>query len=117
MPILIEEGKTKKGQRLMLTRSTGKVSLADAEAMGDLIKPGQPYHGSLILNRVDNDVDYHPEARRYFQSMNGNFKRLAVVMSSTVVRAMINFMMRVTGKAIAMRLFNSEAEALAWLDE
>lgn len=117
MPILIQESKTPKGQRLMHTRSVGKVSLQDAEAMGEQVKPGQPFHNCLILNLVDNDVDYNPEARRYFPSMNGNFKRLAVVIHSTVMRAMINFMMRVSGRATAMRLFNSESEALAWLDE
>lgn len=117
MPILIEESKTPKGQKLMLVRSVGKVSLQDAEGMGTLIKPGQPYHGGLILNILADDLEHHPEARRYFYSMNGNFKRLAVVIRSTIVRAMVTFMMRIGGKNESMRLFSNEAEALAWLDE
>ncbi len=117
MPIQIEEGKTPKGQRMMLARVSGHVTLQDAESMGDQLKPGQPYNQSLLLCLVDSTADYHPEARRHFSSFNGNYKRLATVVTSPLVRAAINFMLRVTGKTAEVRMFTTEGPALAWLDE
>jgi hypothetical protein len=49
MPIRIEEARTPKGQRMMLAKVSGFVTLADAQAMGNLLQPGQPYHGGLVL--------------------------------------------------------------------
>lgn len=117
MPIQIEDAKTPKGQRLMLAKVHGHVSLADAEGMGNLLKPGQPYHQALVLSIVDKSTDYHPDARRHFATYNGNYRLLATVVSSQLLRAAINFMMRLAPSRHAMRMFNSEAEALAWLDQ
>jgi hypothetical protein len=115
MPIEITEAKTPAGARLMRARVSGNVSLADAEGMGEVLKPGQPFHGCLVLCVVDNNTHYSAEGRKYFGSMIGNYKLMGTVVTSTVVRAAINFMHRIFG-AKDMRLFNTEAEALAWLD-
>jgi hypothetical protein len=117
MPIRIEEGKTPKGQRCMRALVSGHVSLTDAQEMGELLKPGHPYHQSLVISIVDKSTDYSPESRKYFGSLNGNYKRMASVVTSGVLRAAINFMMRITGAPDNLRMFNTEAEAYAWLDE
>ncbi len=117
MPICTEEGKTPKGKRMMKAQVNGLVSLADAQAMGDQLKPGNPYHRALVLCVVDKSTEYHPDARRHFSTFNGNFAKMATVVTSVLVRAAINFMARVTGSGQAMRLFTNETEALAWLDE
>lgn len=117
MPIQIEESKTPGGHLLMRTRVSGFVTLADAEGMGALLKPGQRYHGALLLSVVDKDVEYATDARRHFQTFNGNYKKMAVVVTSALVRAAINFMVRVTGQKIAFQMFTDEATALAWLDQ
>ncbi|HND11184.1 MAG TPA: STAS/SEC14 domain-containing protein [Pseudomonadota bacterium] len=116
MPISIEEKKTPKGQRLMLAKVSGHVSYADAESMGNQLKPGQPFHQALVLCVVDKSTDYHPDARRHFNTFNGNYKKLATVVTSVLIRAAINFMMRVSGVGQDAVLFNTEADALAWLD-
>jgi len=116
MPISTEEGKTPNGKRMMLAKVSGPVSLADAQAMGDLLKPGNPFHGALVLCLVDKSTDYHPEARRHFSTFTGNYGRMATVVTSVLLRAAINFMMRVIGVRQNLQLFTTEAEALKWLD-
>lgn len=116
MPIQVQEAKTPKGQRMMLAKVSGAVSLADAEAMGNQLKPGQPFHQALVLSIVDKSTDYHPDARRHFQTFNGNFQKMATVVSSVLLRAAINFMARVGGVGGKMKMFSTEAEAVAWLD-
>ena len=117
MPIQIEEGKTPRGKRMMLARVSGKVSLEEAVAMGNQLKPGQPYHQSLVYCVVDKSTDYHPAARRHFTTFDGNYARMATLVTSPLVRAAINFMMRVFGNKADLRMFSTEATALAWLDE
>lgn len=117
MPIRIEEGKTPKGQRCMRAYVSEQVSLSDAEAMGALLRPGQPYHQVLVLCIIDKSTDYSPESRKYFRTMHGNFKRMASVVTSGILRAAINFMLRIAGAPTDFRIFNIEADALAWLDE
>ncbi len=116
MPIQVEESKTPKGRRMMLAKVSGLVSMADAEAMGQLLQPGQPYHHALVLSIVDKSTDYHPDARRHFKTFNGNFDRMATVVSSVLLRAAINFMMKVGGSGDRMQMFSTEAEAVSWLD-
>lgn len=101
----------------MVSKVSGQVSLADAEAMGNLLKPGQPFHHAKVLCIVDKSTDYHADARRHFKTFTGNYAKMATVVSSSLVRATINFMVRIIGTGDAMKLFNTEAEALAWLDE
>ena len=55
------------------------------------------------------------DARRHFNTFNGNYKKLATVVTSVLIRAAINFMMRVSGVGQDAVLFNTEADALAWL--
>ena len=116
MPIQIEEAKTPKGRRMMLAKVSGHVSMADAEAMGKLLQPGQPYHQALILSIMDKSTDYHPDARRHFQTFNNNYDRIATVVSSVLVRAAINFMAKVGGTGDRMQMFSTESDAVAWLD-
>ena len=116
MPIEIHEGKTPKGTRCMRALVSGQINLADADAMGALVLPGQPYHQALILCVVAKGTEYSPDSRRRFEAMNGDFKLMASVVTSGVVRAAINFMLRLNGGKAALRLFNTEADALAWLD-
>lgn len=116
MPIQVSESKTPAGHRLMRCNVSGHVSLADAQAMGDQMKTGQPFHKSLVLCVVDKSTDYSPESRKHFGTMQGSYQAMGTVVGSAILRAAINFMTRVTGGK-DFRMFNSEAEALAWLDE
>jgi hypothetical protein len=116
MPIALKEGKTPKGERCLVAHVSGHVSLADAQGMGAQLEPGQPFHLALVINLVDKNTDYSPESRKYFVTMKGKYKRMATVVSSPVVRAGINFMVRLSGGAAEFRLFDDEPSAMAWLD-
>lgn len=116
MPIRVEEGKTPKGRRIMVAHVEGLVTLAEAEAMGRELLPGQRFHQGRLLNIVAKGTEYDAAARRHFQSFNGNYEKMAVVVTSALVRAAINFMVRVTAQKIPLQMFSSEAEAIAWLD-
>lgn len=117
MPIQTQEGKTPKGQRCMRALVSGHVSLADSQAMGEQLQPGQPYHQALVICLVEKGTVYSPESRKYFGTLKGKYRRLATVVTSAVLRASINFMVRVIGDDKDFRMFNTEAEAMPWLDE
>lgn len=117
MPIEIEDGKTPAGKSMMVARVSGVVTLKDADKMGALLQAGQRYKDGLVLSLVEKNVEYEPAARRHFQTFNGHYKKLAVVVTSPLVRSAINFMVRLTGKKIPFQMFTDEAEALAWLDQ
>jgi hypothetical protein len=116
MPFRFEEARTPKGQPLLKVYAAGHISLADAEAMGKLLEPGGPNHKWRVLTYTDKNVDYAPAARKYFPILNERYHALATLVTSPIVRAAINMMMRLTGQARALKMFSDEAEALAWLD-
>lgn len=116
MPITINEGKTPAGHLCMVARVSGHVTLAEAQAMGAQLKPGQPYHQARVVCLVDKSTEYSPDSRRFFETMRGDYKRMASVVHSPVLRASINFMLRVMGQVNDFRMFSSEAEAMTWLD-
>lgn len=117
MPIQTQEGKTPKGQRCMRALVNGHVSLADSQAMGEQLQPGQPYHQALVLCLVEKGTQYSPESRKYFGTLRGTYMRMATVVTNPVLRASINFMVRLVGDDKNFRMFSTEAEAMLWLDE
>lgn len=117
MPIQTQEGKTPNGQRYMRALVSGHVSLADAQAMGAQLQPGQPCHQVLVICFVEKGTEYSSESRKYFGALKGCYKRMATVVVSAVQRASINFMVRLAGDAKDFRMFTTEAEAMSWLDE
>lgn len=117
MPIQTQEGKTPKGQRCMRALVNGHVSLADSQAMGEQLQPGQPYHKALVLCVVEKGTQYSPESRKYFGTLTGCYGRMATVVTNPVLRASINFMVRLVGDVKDFRMFGTEAEAMLWLDE
>jgi hypothetical protein len=100
----------------MRAHVSGHVSLAEAQAMDAMMDPGQPYHQALIFNLVAKGTDYSPDSRKCFTAMKGKYKRMATVVPNAIIRATINFMLRLTGAAADFRLFENEAAAMAFLD-
>lgn len=117
MPFQFQESRTPKGHPLLRVLVTGHVTLADAEAMGALVAPGGPNHGWRVFTDVEKGVEYAPAARKYFPTMNGNYWALATRVTSPILRAAINMMLRLTGQSPDLKMFSDEAEALAWLDD
>lgn len=116
MPFRFEDGTTPAGRPCLLVDVSGHVSLADAESLGAHVQPGARYHNQRVLTRVARGTEYSPESRKYFPTMNDKYVALAAVVTSPIVRAAINLMVRLTRNANRFRMFNDEAEAMAWLD-
>ncbi|WAS93486.1 DUF7793 family protein [Nannocystis punicea] len=116
MPFLFEEATTPQGKPLLRILARGEVTLADAEALGARIEPGARNHRWRILSVVEKGTEYSSAARKYFPNLQPMYGAIAVFVTSPIVRAAINMMMRLTGQAPNLRLFSTEEEGLAWLD-
>ncbi|PRP94443.1 STAS/SEC14 domain-containing protein [Enhygromyxa salina] len=117
MPFVFSDATTPSGNPYLRIETSGHVTLADGHAFAALIAPGAPHHRGLVLSQVAKGTEYSPDVRRYFPTLNEHFAALAVVVTSPIVRAAINLMLRFTrsGDAV-LRMFTSEREALAWLE-
>ena len=114
MPFVFEEAVTPQGKPLLRVHARDEVSLADAEGLGARLDG--PNRRWLVLSVVDKGTEYAPAARKYFPNLQHKYGALAAVVTSPIVRAAINMMMRLTGQAPNLRLFTTEEEALASLD-
>jgi hypothetical protein len=116
MPFRFEEKTTPKGAPLLVVHASGHIPFEDAERLANLMAPGGPNHKWFCLTLTEKGVEYAPAARKHFSTMKNYYRALATVVTSPIVRAAINMMMRLTGGAPNFRMFSAEAEALAWLD-
>jgi hypothetical protein len=117
MPIQFSEHTTESGMRYLRSDVSGHVDLDDAKAFEAYIKRPE-WHRGLALSVVQKGTEYAPDARKLFNSMTEDITALATVVTSPIVRAAINLMMsigKIRGKS-PLRMFTSEAEALAWLE-
>lgn len=116
MPFEFHELTSANGMHYLRIDASGHVDLADAEAFGArLLRPG--IRGGNVMSVVSKGTEYSPEARKYFPTQRDNFRKLAVVVTSPIGRAAINVMLRLTrNEGGLVRMFNSESEALAWLE-
>ena len=116
MPLTLEPARSSAGTPYLRCLVHGDVSLADSEVFGNAIKPGAPHHKALVLCIVASGTNYSPESRRYFPQTAPDYQALATVVKSAVVKAAINFIIRVSNSAGTFRMFNDEAEAMKWLE-
>lgn len=116
MAVRYEEKKTPKGFPLLVMYVSGTCDLAESETLGVRIKPGGDYHRKRVLVYVAAGTEYTPEARKYFPTLNGEHLGMATIVTSAIVRAMINLITRFAGSTQNFKMFTDEAAALAWLD-
>jgi len=116
MAVRYEERKTPRGSPLLVMHVSGRCDLAESETLGARIKKGGDYHRQRVLVFVAAGTEYTPEARRYFPTLNEDHVGMATVVTSAVVRAMINLLTRFAGGVKNFKMFTEEAAALAWLD-
>jgi hypothetical protein len=117
MPFRYVDGYTPRGDPCLWLHVSGTVTLADAQGLFEVIKPGAPYHRQRVLSIVEKGVEYATDARKYMIGLSDVLGPQAAVVTSPLVRAGINLLTRVAGKRDHVRLFETEAEALAWLTE
>lgn len=116
MAVRYEDGKTPKGNPVLKMFVSGTCDLTEARSMLEHIDAGRRYHGGLVLVYVAAGTEYTPDARKFFPTTVGKHKAMATVVSSAIVRAAINLMLRVSGGDKGFKMFSDEAAALAWLD-
>lgn len=116
MAVRYEDGRTPKGHRLLIMHVSGTCDLSQSETLGARLKKGGDYHRARVLVHVAAGTEYTPEARKYFPTLNDDHVAMATVVTSAIVRAMINLITRVGGGTPNFRMFTDTAAALAWLD-
>lgn len=116
MPFEFSDHTSPSGMFYMRIDASGEVHLEDAEALTHRLTLPK-YHLGKILSVVESGTDYKPKARKHFQHIR-DFSALAAVVTSPILRTAINLMLRLMHDgAGVVRLFTSEAEALAWLED
>lgn len=116
MAVRYEESKTPRGNALLKMYVSGTCDLADARTMLDYIDVGKRYHHGLVAVFVAAGTEYTPDARKFFPKTQGMHKAMASIVTSALVRAAINLMLRVSGGDRSFKMFSDEAAALTWLD-
>lgn len=119
MPIVAREDQTKGGRYVIRCQVNGHVSGDDARALLEQSKALAARIGSMgdLLCNVASGTDYSPESRRIFtKDFTPYTRRTAVVVTSKLVRAAINFMMRMSNRGTELHCFDDEPAAMQWLD-
>lgn len=117
MPLQFEEATTPGGLRYLQIDLAGRIDIADGRAIEAWVLPGQPHHRGYLLPRVAKGTEYSPEVRKFFATLNDKCTAVAMVVTSPLVRAAVNLMLRYAGnQGDLLRMFTSEDQALAWLD-
>jgi len=98
---------------------TGHISKADVDYLQDYIGPGKPLNGVSMLCLTQQMESLSPEARKAFSGPSEQEHPVpwcAVVVTSTVIRVTMNFLLRIR-RSDRLRMFTSETAAIQWLDE
>ena len=116
MPFQFQELTSPSGMHYLRVDASDHVGLADGKALeAQLLQPH--LRGGRVLSVVRKGTEYAPEVRKFFSTLNDKFSLMAVVVTSPIVRAAINMMVRLNKpEGGAFRMFTSEQEAMAWLE-
>ena len=115
MPLDISETRTPAGKPLLLVQATGVVTGTQAQVLVDDVAKGGPHADWPIYCKIAKGTEYTPEARKTMTA-GGTYPCCAILVTSSVLKTLVNFMMRVTGSDPRARMFSTEAEAMAWID-
>ncbi|MCA9715055.1 MAG: hypothetical protein H6713_35780 [Myxococcales bacterium] len=117
MPFRFTEKTTESGARYLRVDAEGRVSLDDAKEFQSWVMRPE-WHLGLIMSVVGKGTAYDRDARKVFQTLNEHITALATVVTSPIVRAAINMMLRLARSrgTTPLRMFTSEEEALRWLE-
>lgn len=117
MPLEFSEHTSEGGMPYLRADASGQVSFDDAKAFEAQVKRPE-WHRGMVLSVVAKGTEYLPAARKHFAALSDDVNALATVVTSPIMRATMNMMLRlgrVRGKR-TLRMFTSEAEAITWLE-
>lgn len=118
MPIRFDEATSTSGLRYLIIDVGGDVGIDDGRALEARVLPGQPHHAGYMLARIAKGTVYTPEVRKFFPTLQDKLAGVGVVVTSPILRAMVNIMVRLAGTSGSIartRLFASEDEAVDFL--
>jgi hypothetical protein len=117
MPFQFEDLTSPTGMHYLRVDAWDRIDLADGHALeARLLQPN--LRGGKVLSVARKGTEYVPEVRKFFPTLQDKFSKLAAVVTSPIVRAAINMMIRLaqSPEGGTLRLFTSEHEAMAWLE-
>lgn len=121
MPITRQLYRTPGGHTVLRTVTSGQIQEDEAIEMMRTLQKGGEHHGRALLSFTEPDADISAAARKAFTESRRMDEEIAsaIVITSTSMRVMLNFMLRVAGGGAGqkMRTFNDEATAVKWLDD
>lgn len=118
MPFVFGEITTPKGRPCLLLEASGVNDRADGEALNAWIVPGARFHDGLVFSRSAKGSEFTADLRRYFPTMTGRYTAMVSVVTSPIVRAAVNMMVRLSPRNNHdFKMFTDDAAAFAWLDE
>jgi hypothetical protein len=116
MPIQFDEATTASGLRYLILDISGVIDLDASRRIEAHLLPGQPHHLGYVLVRVAVGTEYSVDARKFLSSLQNQYTALGAVVTSPIGRAFINMMARFSQASGVLRMFMTEAEAVAWLE-
>jgi hypothetical protein len=120
MPITFSLATSPTGKTYVRSVASGVIDVADAKHSLNELAPSGKYNGLPMLSVMEEGVSYTAEARREFKDLGTN-PAVAIVVSSVALRVTLNFVLKASslrnGKPGNNRFFNSETEAMSWLEE
>jgi hypothetical protein len=116
MPFQFQELTSGSGMHYLRVDASDRVDLADGKAMeARLLQPN--LRGGCVLAVANKGTEFSTDVRKFFATLNDKFSKLAVVVTSPIVRAAINVLLRLNKpEGGTFRMFTSEQEAMAWLE-
>lgn len=119
MPIVSAVKKSPGGAPYVRAESHGQVSLADAHALMDPLRPGGEHHEFGLMAVVAAGSEFTPEARKVFgmsdPERNAKNVPTAMVVASAPMHVMMGFVFKMAGATDRTRVFATEAEANTWM--
>jgi hypothetical protein len=107
------------GVRATRADGYGVITKEDADLLMQKINPGGSHSGQPLFVSTTRMERMSPEARNVFSAPadpNVPPQWCAVLVSSPLLRVTVNFLLRVS-RSKTVKMFGSEKEGLAWLDE
>ncbi|MCA9681236.1 MAG: STAS/SEC14 domain-containing protein [Myxococcales bacterium] len=117
MPFEFSDRTTASGMSYLHIDVSAKVLVRDCELLGERLRSSGP-HLPRVISIIAKGTEYTTEARRSMLSLEHEYGAMAIVVTSMIVRAAINLMLRTqSGSSGPVRFFTDEAVALAWLEQ
>ena len=117
MPFEFSDQQSSSGMIYLRIDVAGAVGIEDAKGLeAQLMRPEQS--SGKVLSVASKGVVYSLEFRKFVPSINDKYSSMAVVVTSPIVKAAINLMLRLSPSAGGVvRMFSREADAFEWLEK